>query len=387
MGRARAPESLAISLPIAKRLNKHSIEHVYGSRAQLVPEVSRSSCMISFERKQLLDRQGIRFKDVRLSRLYGSYDSNGQASSDILRVMSLLILQRRLRNSSRQAIAVQGRRFKRSSIERYTACDESPHSATATPKFIPPSYCRAGQTIQTVKHRAIYCVADDSNGQASNDILRVTSLLILQRRLRNSSRQAIAVQGRRFKRLSIERYTACDESPHSATANPKFIPPSYCRAGQTIQTVKHRTIYYVYWSRKDEIDYPCCAVEALAECNEELFPNIFLLLKIYATLPVTTCTPERSFSTLRRLKTYLRNSCGQDRLASWTLGEESERILYGVMIWTSDSATAGRHEQRASRQRAEIRKQTLAVAQFDFLNIRILMQKSIILYVKNITVI
>jgi len=33
-----------------------------------------------------------------------------------------------------------------------------------------------------------------------------------------------------------------------------------------------------------------------------------------ATLPVTTCSSERSFSTLRRLKTYLRNTTGEDRL-------------------------------------------------------------------------
>ncbi|KAL7287152.1 hypothetical protein TKK_0018586 [Trichogramma kaykai] len=110
-----------------------------------------------------------------------------------------------------------------------------------------------------------------------------------------------------------------------------FLLPSICCQKNTTINVESLKIYEtridlclleaefelwkMYWSRKDEIDYPSCAVEALAECNEELFPNIFLLLKIYATLPVTTCTPERSFSTLRRLKTYLRNSCGQNRLS------------------------------------------------------------------------
>ncbi|KAG0430646.1 hypothetical protein HPB47_022499 [Ixodes persulcatus] len=45
-----------------------------------------------------------------------------------------------------------------------------------------------------------------------------------------------------------------------------------------------------------------------------LFPNVHTLLKILATLPVTTATVERSFSTLRRLKTYLRNRTAEDRL-------------------------------------------------------------------------
>ena len=39
---------------------------------------------------------------------------------------------------------------------------------------------------------------------------------------------------------------------------------------------------------------------ALQQCDEERFPNIFRLLKIGCTLPITSCTYERSFSTLRR---------------------------------------------------------------------------------------
>lgn len=78
-------------------------------------------------------------------------------------------------------------------------------------------------------------------------------------------------------------------------------------------------LWKVYWSKKDEIDRPSCAIEALGECNKDFYPNIFILLKIFATLPVTTCTPERTFSTLRRLKTYLRNSCGQNRLTGLAL--------------------------------------------------------------------
>jgi len=55
-------------------------------------------------------------------------------------------------------------------------------------------------------------------------------------------------------------------------------------------------------------------LDALDKCNKDLFPNVFKLLQIFATLPVTSCEPERSFSTLKRIKTYLRNSVGQLRL-------------------------------------------------------------------------
>jgi hypothetical protein len=57
----------------------------------------------------------------------------------------------------------------------------------------------------------------------------------------------------------------------------------------------------------------------LDSCDADLFPNVNTLLKIYATLPVTTCECERSFSTLRRLNNYLRKCQSSDRLDSLAL--------------------------------------------------------------------
>lgn len=45
-----------------------------------------------------------------------------------------------------------------------------------------------------------------------------------------------------------------------------------------------------------------------------IFPTIHRFLQIGATLPVSVASSERSFSTLRRLKTNLRNKTRQDRL-------------------------------------------------------------------------
>ncbi|XP_077531307.1 zinc finger MYM-type protein 1-like [Haemaphysalis longicornis] len=45
-----------------------------------------------------------------------------------------------------------------------------------------------------------------------------------------------------------------------------------------------------------------------------LLPEIATLVKIALTVPVTSCTSERSFSCLRRVKTYLRSTMGQTRL-------------------------------------------------------------------------
>ena len=47
-----------------------------------------------------------------------------------------------------------------------------------------------------------------------------------------------------------------------------------------------------------------CA-SSLKACDPDDFPNLYMLLKIAATLPVTTCECERSISTMRRLNNYM----------------------------------------------------------------------------------
>lgn len=56
------------------------------------------------------------------------------------------------------------------------------------------------------------------------------------------------------------------------------------------------------------------SLEALDICRPEAFPNVNKMLRIMAVLPVTTSGNERSFSTLRRLKTYLRSTMKENRL-------------------------------------------------------------------------
>jgi hypothetical protein len=49
---------------------------------------------------------------------------------------------------------------------------------------------------------------------------------------------------------------------------------------------------------------PDTVMEILKYCDE-FFPILRILLQIFATIPVTTASPERSFSTLRHLKNYM----------------------------------------------------------------------------------
>ncbi len=48
----------------------------------------------------------------------------------------------------------------------------------------------------------------------------------------------------------------------------------------------------------------------------DVYPNLEIILRIFASIPVTTATAERSFSKLKIIKTYLRSTMGQLRLSS-----------------------------------------------------------------------
>jgi len=61
-------------------------------------------------------------------------------------------------------------------------------------------------------------------------------------------------------------------------------------------------------------DLPKNAIDAFQKCNVSIFPSTFKHLQILVTLPITTASSERSFSTLKRLKTYLRNTTCENRL-------------------------------------------------------------------------
>ena len=67
-------------------------------------------------------------------------------------------------------------------------------------------------------------------------------------------------------------------------------------------------------AKKVQFTKNASVLQYLCECSEEIFPNIFKLLKILAILPVSTSTVERPFSTLKYLKNYLRSTTAEDQL-------------------------------------------------------------------------
>lgn len=60
-------------------------------------------------------------------------------------------------------------------------------------------------------------------------------------------------------------------------------------------------------------------LEVLDICNEEVFPNIHAFLRAMITLPMTSCTVERVFSSVKRIKTANRSTMLTSRLRSLCL--------------------------------------------------------------------
>lgn len=58
------------------------------------------------------------------------------------------------------------------------------------------------------------------------------------------------------------------------------------------------------WLKVPQNDRPKTLSETLKKCCPDTLPNIYTLLKLFATLPLSSCSCERSGSTLRRLQLF-----------------------------------------------------------------------------------
>jgi hypothetical protein len=91
--------------------------------------------------------------------------------------------------------------------------------------------------------------------------------------------------------------------------------------GSKSSIVNEYRLWMVKWKRAFENNSPIpeSVVQVVETCDQDFYPNISIFLKILATLPVSVATAERSFSTLRRVKSWLRASMAQERLSGLAL--------------------------------------------------------------------
>ena len=73
------------------------------------------------------------------------------------------------------------------------------------------------------------------------------------------------------------------------------------------------------WLSLPKQDRPQMLSKSMEHCSQVSLPNIYTLLKLFATLALSSCSCERSAYTLRRLNSYLRCSQTEERLSALAL--------------------------------------------------------------------
>lgn len=89
-----------------------------------------------------------------------------------------------------------------------------------------------------------------------------------------------------------------------------------------LTTVKQEfSLWAQKWKRvqKSQGKISDSVLETLDNCDVDMYPTIHKFLRILATLPVSAATAERNFSTLRRVKTWLRANISEERLTGLAL--------------------------------------------------------------------
>lgn len=84
-----------------------------------------------------------------------------------------------------------------------------------------------------------------------------------------------------------------------------------------IENLESELNIWVEYVSKSKMDENIKIEDLIGQCK--FFPAVKECLVLLLTLPCTTCTIERSFSTLRRIKTWIRATMGQDRLVGLAL--------------------------------------------------------------------
>ena len=78
-------------------------------------------------------------------------------------------------------------------------------------------------------------------------------------------------------------------------------------------------LWYEQFKGREPSELPDTPQASLRYAHSMAFPTIRKILIQIMVLPVTTCEAERSFSALRRIKTYLRSTMSQERLSGLAL--------------------------------------------------------------------
>lgn len=117
-------------------------------------------------------------------------------------------------------------------------------------------------------------------------------------------------------------------------------------------------MWHAHWIKtSSQSEIPTSVEETLHSPSLIIYLQLKRFFQLLATLPVTTCTCERSISVLRRVKTYLRSTTREARCSNLCLihSASSSDALYDMDEIIDLFAKDGNHPQRQSNllRRAE----------------------------------
>lgn len=94
--------------------------------------------------------------------------------------------------------------------------------------------------------------------------------------------------------------------------------------------------HFVMHAKAEKLQTPVEMYQLILGGLKSTFPNVETILRIFMTIPVSNASGERSFSVLKRVKSYLRNSMGQERMDNLALlcieSEETNKIHFEEQI-------------------------------------------------------
>ncbi|XP_072025658.1 52 kDa repressor of the inhibitor of the protein kinase-like [Amphiura filiformis] len=103
---------------------------------------------------------------------------------------------------------------------------------------------------------------------------------------------------------------------------------------------------FLHTSKATTIEGATRAYQNMSADVRALFPDVKSLLKLMLVCPVTSCECERSFSALRRLKTWLRSTMTQTRLNSCAVCNIHKLVLDDIDVVPLAAQFASRSETR-----------------------------------------
>jgi len=108
----------------------------------------------------------------------------------------------------------------------------------------------------------------------------------------------------------------CEKSTFGDIEEAKFYAGYLAEADALLATRTEYLRWQSYWMRQPAaVSRPDNVIDSLRVASDlGTYPNLSVLLHIFATIPVTTATGDRAFSALKYIINYLRSTMGEERL-------------------------------------------------------------------------